>query len=174
MMTTTCGCGAVVPLTSGPAHAYVAASPGCWEQLGLLQARLLDHGIEGSCVVDAFAAQHPGHAEVERRQRKSVAVHLVALCLHHELGVGHRDLSRLRSHTSEVVLRALRLDDWPTLSPPTRWGDLTAAAVLSAPDSELADSVEAWGREVWTAWSAHHDEVRAWAMARLAGERARR
>jgi hypothetical protein len=150
----------------------MVAEPGCWHRFGLLQVRLLSVGLKDSVVVDAYAAQHPANAHRDRRQRQSVAVHLVALCLHHELGVGIADLLRLRGRTSSTVLPFLRVDDWPALTPPPSWGELNSLTVMSVPDRELPDAIREWPREVWRSWSAQHAVVRGWAEILLGGEHA--
>src|SRR5689334_13318620 len=57
------GCGGLFPLSDGPAHPYMTASPGCWQAFTAVLAadyaapeRMSFHQL----VVDAYAAQHPG------------------------------------------------------------------------------------------------------------------
>lgn len=166
-----CGCGASVPDEDGPRHPYLTTEPGCWRRFGELQVRLLDHGSRPSVVVDAFAAQHAGNAEHERRQRQSVAIHLVALCLAVEHGVHDEDLHRLRGRTSARVLPLLDIDEWPALTPPNSWGPLNAASLLALPVDRLGDVVRGWPSQVWCGWAAYHDVVRTWAALLLAGDR---
>lgn len=75
------GCGGLVPDVAGPTHPYLQASAGCWQLYGEVSAR--QHGESGSEPgqasvhwhhVDAYAVQHPGGSEHDRRQRQSVAV----------------------------------------------------------------------------------------------------
>lgn len=164
-----CDCGALVAEEAGPTHAYLHAEPGCWRAFGELQLRLAERGIDAGLAVDAYAAQHPGRAEVERRQRQSVAVHLIALHLRFERGVTAGRLMRYRGRCSATVLPLLGADDWPALEPPAEWGARTAPSLLALPDGELADAVERWAAEVWEAWAPHHALVRGWAGLLLEG-----
>ena len=61
--------------------------------------------------VDVYAVQHPGTDD--RRQRQSVALHLIGLChwLEHDL-----EMDRLNAITQRLA-NADR--DWPWLDPPT-------------------------------------------------------
>jgi hypothetical protein len=141
------GCGGQVPGIDGPTHVYMRASPGCWHLYGQLIAQAQDR-----VHVDCYAAQHPGGAEHDRRQRQSVAVHLISLCLlleHHR----HPDRGRM----SRTVLPRRGLDDWPYLPPPATLGTVTVA--------NAGLDLESWAKSVWTAWSAHHGTVRNWAEA---------
>src|ERR1700743_1357257 len=75
-------CGATVPVSDGPVHAYVPSSPGCWQMFGAVQAdEALRFGYPSAhrMVVDAYMAQHPGDGN-DRRDRQSVFAHLVGLC----------------------------------------------------------------------------------------------
>jgi hypothetical protein len=49
------------------------------------------------------------------------------------------------------------------LEPPDRIGTLTVCeAVIACGPDEHAAIVEAWARDVWTAWESHHKTVRGW------------
>jgi Family of unknown function (DUF5946) len=49
------------------------------------------------------------------------------------------------------------------LDPPKPIGTLTVRGPLHARGpEEHAASVEAWARDVWAAWEAHHETVRTW------------
>jgi hypothetical protein len=128
-VTQTCGCGGVVPREDGPTHPYLAAAPGCWRLYGELTLRLAGPGTAQPSHVDCYAAQHPGGAEVDRRQRASVAVHLVALCARLERGVPAERLNRVRSRVTATVLAARGLPDWPLLAAPEAFGPVTAAGL---------------------------------------------
>jgi hypothetical protein len=99
---------------------------------------------------DTYAVQHPGVDG--RRQRQSVAVHLIALCHWLEHGI------------EDPLLTALTRDalagrpDWPWLTPP----DTHALTFhdLGTPPSEA--DVRRWAESVWDAWSRHHAVVREW------------
>src|SRR5687768_12382269 len=82
------GCGALVPDSDGPTHAYIGASPGCWAVFGEVTAREYGDYRYASThrfTVDVYAAQHPGPPE--RRSIQSVAVHLISLHLALEKGM---------------------------------------------------------------------------------------
>jgi hypothetical protein len=142
------------------------AQPACWRSYGELTVRILglDPGDWQATHVDCYAASHPGGAELDRRQRASVAVHLVALCLRleHDVRPGH--LIELRAETTRLVLPALRRTDWPFLAPPTSFGEPTAPGLAGIPDAELPGALEEWPPSVWAAWADHHDIVRGWAV----------
>ncbi len=90
------GCGGEVVPSDGPRHAYVPAHPGCWATMCALEDDR--HALVGAGavsfvmdLVDAYAAQHP--ANPDRRNRPSVALHLMSLCagIEHGLdGAGRR------------------------------------------------------------------------------------
>lgn len=142
------GCGAVLPdEPDGPIHPYLDASPACWRRW----AELMTGSGAGRLSTDAYAAQHPGVDG--RRQRQSVAVHLIALC--HELEHGLTD-----PFVTDLTRRALiNRPDWPWLDPPDSYAvtarDL-AVPVISAEIRRLAEAV-------WDAWASHHHRVRQWA-----------
>ena len=126
---------------------YLDASPACWRRW----AELMTGSGAGRLSTDAYAAQHPGVDG--RRQRQSVAVHLIALC--HELEHGLTD-----PFVTDLTRRALiNRPDWPWLDPPDSYAvtarDL-AVPVISAEIRRLAEAV-------WDAWASHHHRVRQWA-----------
>lgn len=165
MSRTSCGCGSRVPVEQGPTHAYLRAAPACWRRYGELTVQLRERdGVDDllSTHVDCFAAQHVDGADVDLRQRRSVAVHLVALSLHLEHGTTGRALSRARQRTSAVVLPAFGLDEWPWLEPPARLGRVTVADLHAASADELPALARAWPAEVWAAWHQHHAVVGCW------------
>jgi hypothetical protein len=159
------GCAGLVPDVAGPTHAYMRSAPGCWALFGELGLRATGEGV--GLAVDAFAAQHPGGAEQDRRQRQSVGVHLVALCLVLDLGLTWPPLERVRGRTSALALPPGR--DWPHLGPPRFEGRLAVADLLPPGGGGAGPvdgaAVRAWAEDVWDAWSAHHATVRAWATA---------
>jgi hypothetical protein len=139
----------VLPQVDTPTHPYIGASPACWARHGRLQARAYEEPELRrllQVVVDTYAVQHPGVPG--RRQAQSVALHLMTLCLVLEDGADPR-------HGSKLHKRMVGPDyDW--LEPPEPIGTLTTA------DVESADDVLRWAREVWEAWSPHHETVRRW------------
>ena len=161
------GCAALVPDVAGPTHAYMRSAPGCWALFGELGITVTGSG--GELYVDAFAAQHPGGARTDRRQRQSVAVHLVALCLVLDLGLTWPPLEVVRGRTGRLALPAGA--DWPYLEPPRFEGRLAVADLVPAVagDPVRGAAVRRWAEDVWDAWSDHHRTVRPWAAAVRAG-----
>jgi hypothetical protein len=104
--------------------------------------------------VDAYAVQHPGGVP-ERRAIRSVAVHLMSLCLVLERGFTFEATTR---RLGGLVDRAR--PDW--LEPPVPNGTLTVEHPLAAPPAEHATRVREWAEDVWRAWQAHHPTVDAW------------
>lgn len=160
------GCGGDVPDVGGPTHPYMLASPGCWAVYGRWMADLARSSASppgvGTHHVDCYAVQHPDGAEVDRRQRQSVAVHLVALCLLLDHGLPPAVATRARARTTETVAAATGLDDWPLLAPPADRGGTTISDVARADADALGPVVRRWVEECWAAWDAHHATVRAW------------
>jgi uncharacterized protein DUF5946 len=159
-LNTTCpGCGIALPAHSGPTHAYVGASPACWQ----LYARLCadpysrrDGTRLRRLVVDTYAAQHPGIKR--RRAMQSVAVHLMGLCVLLERDGEARRLSPVLGR-----MPARKTMDLHWLTPPDLTRCRTAADVLAAgPADDYATSAEAWAKSVWAAWRPHHETVRGW------------
>lgn len=159
-VTTRCpGCGLTLPVYGGPTHAYVGASPACWQLYCRLSADPFARR-EGTrlrrLVVDAYAAQHPGTEH--RRATQSVAVHLMGLCVLLE-----RDGETRRLNPVLGRMPARKTMDLHWLTPPDFKRCKTAADVLEAGAADAyADSAEAWAKSVWAAWRPHHETVRAW------------
>lgn len=144
------------------------ASAGCWQVYNELIADTLTTpagAVERWHHVDCFAVQHPGGAQADRRQRQSVAVHLVSLCLLHEFGQQPRRAPVRRGSTSRHVLAWAGLDDWPFLTPPADLGPVTVRDVRAASAGERVERMQAWATAAWSAWGAHHEVVRVWAAA---------
>lgn len=161
------GCGGLVADDAGPTHAYMLAAPGCWSLYGEWSAtRAFDPATDAFARthhVDCYAVQHPGNADVDRRQRQSIAVHLIALCLHFDF---QEPLSRAnvhRSTASDTVLAALGLDDWPYLATPAGAADVTIVDVAAAARGDEGPAVRRWAESTWSLWAEHHATVRLWA-----------
>lgn len=151
------GCGLRLPSCDGPTHPYIEASPACWALSGQMLARAYS---DAACrevlqlAVDAYACQHPG--QPGRRSAQSVGIHLMTLCLVLEHGADPREGPKLHK-------RMVAHPTFTWLEPPADRGDLTAAAAFETLDAEAyVASATAWASVVWTAWSIHHDTVRAW------------
>jgi hypothetical protein len=157
------GCGLVLPEADAPTHAYIGSSAACWALFGrLLEREFGDATLFRAhhLTVDAYAAQHPG--VVERRAIQSVAVHLMALCLHVEEGVDPSKSPGLRKRMADG-------HEFRWLDPPRLDGVMTVADVLRARAGvEHCEYAEAWARSVWQAWSCYHHVVREW-VARALG-----
>lgn len=156
------GCGALLQPSHGPTHDYIGASPACWAAYGELLAREFGDPAYGWLhrqTADAYAAQHPGVDG--RRQRQSVALHLIALChwLEHRLG----------GSAINVITRQLAASNeaWPWLKPPRAYG-MTVVDVLAATSRDEHTTLSRmWAASVWGAWSPHHELVRRWAADSL-------
>ncbi len=154
------GCGAPVPVTDGPTHPYIGASPGCWAIYGRVLAR--EYGEYAyppvHCLtVDAYAAQHPGAPS--RRSIQSVAIHLIGLHLILERGY---EPERATAAIRDVLARG---HDLVWLDPPAPPGAVTVLDVVEARGlAEHTERVEEWAGSVWEAWEAHHGKIRRWAV----------
>jgi hypothetical protein len=155
------GCGAQVPNVpeTRTRAEYVGSAPGCWQLYTDLLAREysdLRYAAAHQLTVDTYMVQHPG--EPARRGAQSVAIHLVGLCLMLERGRTPAELPGLRKRVVE------RHDAFPWLAPPPSLGDLTVVDILAAGSAEEHRLVvDRWAASAWAAWSAHHEQVRAWA-----------
>lgn len=153
------GCGArYLPQVLDETHAYIGASPACWAAYGELLAREFGNPAYGRVhrhSADVYAVQHPG--DDGRRQRQSVALHLIAICRWLEHG---DDVVRLNHDTQRLASDAR---DWPWLEPPSAY-PMTVLDVLDARRGpEHAELVRRWAEATWAAWSTHHGTVRGWA-----------
>jgi hypothetical protein len=157
------GCGLVLAVHAGPTHAYVGATPACWEQYRQLSsppfARELGSRLR-RLAEDTYAAQHPGVEQ--RRSMQSVAIHLMGLCVLIEREGEERRLIPVLGRMPARTTLGLH---W--LTPPQHNGTITVVDVVKAgPDAAHGPSVEAWARDVWRAWSPHHATVRGWLDAK--------
>jgi hypothetical protein len=153
------GCGAVLPGSDGPKHAYLGASPACWDLYERL-ARPSSESRDGTRVRrltrDAYAAQHPGVPQ--RRAVQSVAVHLMDLCI---LLERDGEVRRLVPVLGRMPPR--RTLDLHWLEPPKVRGTMTIVDALDpSAGNGRAAPVEAWALDVWAAWEPHHVTVRRW------------
>ncbi len=148
-------CGLVTPYSAGERHPYLGASAACWALFGEVLEREYSNPAYMTVhrtTVDAYAAQHPG--EAESRTISSINVHLVGLHLTLERRL-HPDFVR-----RVIGSLTLRKDQMRWLSPPASLGEIRIDHVRAASSPEdHAARVDAWGRSVWRAWSAHHGEV---------------
>ncbi len=153
------GCGAIFqPLPEIKPHEYLGASGACWSAFGELIAREFSdpaYGVVHRHTVDIYAAQHPGVDG--RRQRQSVAVHLISLCAWLEHGLGPDALLPVTRRLADGQR------DWPWLVPPSGYS-VTVRDVLSATSgADHVAEVRSWAQVVWGAWAVHHATIRQWA-----------
>lgn len=153
------GCGArYLPQVLDETHPYIGASPACWSAFGELLAREFGdptYGVVHRHTADVYAVQHPGTDG--RRERQSVAVHLVGLCHWLEHGLTDVELNPMTQALASSEA------DWPWLTPPEHY-DVTVVDVLRATrGEEHVRLTRAWAESVWEAWAGHHDIVRNWA-----------
>jgi hypothetical protein len=139
------------------------AAPGCWSlYCSLLEWRssLTDseNGAAAQHLIDAYAAQHATNPE--RRNRQSVAVHLMSLCAALERGI---DGARLRHLIGGWTHR-----EYPLLLPRPASYSVTVADVAATASEDRPAAVVAWAGSTWAAWSAHGDLVRSWLVDALA------
>jgi Family of unknown function (DUF5946) len=151
------GCGAAVPDDDGPIHAYMHAASGCWALYGsVLEWQYASSATRqpevSQWLVDAYAAQHA--TNTDRRNRQSVALHLVSLCAAFEGGMPAGDRQRL--------IGRLAHREYPVLDPLVTSFAITVRDVADAADGERPDAVQCWARVTWDAWAAQHDVVRSW------------
>lgn len=143
------GCGGWFPQESGPTHAYMLSTPGCWGAYGILLAREYESpalfAAAHRFTVDAYALQHPGDAG-DRRAVQSVWVHYTAL---------HLLFARAASAASaRATMGRLARGEFEPLPPAPTGFAMTAADVLARPAGEHATAVRDWARAAWDAWSA--------------------
>lgn len=150
------GCGALVQDLPHQPHPYIGASAGCWEVFGEILAR--EYGEYNyperahRLTVDTYAVQHPGMPN--RRAIQSVTGHLISLYLLLEANVNGRAATQ--------ALRAIfrQADHFTWLEPPQPNGRITVLDVVQAGNlAEHERRVEAWARDVWGAWAAHHAHI---------------
>jgi len=108
------------------------------------------HGL----AVDAYAASHGGDGS-QRRDRQSVCVHLIALCV--VLDRGNAPAKRT------ALLRRLtaRKRDWPRLTRPSGIPALDHTHAENASNLEnYASRVEEWAHAVWLFWTPEHRRIK--------------
>jgi Family of unknown function (DUF5946) len=147
----------VVPGTDGPVHAYMPAVPGCWElfcSLADWKARLAGPGMITAAqdLMDAYAAQHPNSSD--RRNRQSVAVHLMSLCLGLERGAsGAQRRSLIGTWTHR---------EYPVPVPPPDSYEVTARDIAAAAEPGRIALISQMAALTWSSWAVHHPAIRAW------------
>jgi len=151
-------CGGEYPNIDGPVHRYMTSSPGCWSVYSEVLAREYsnpNYFEVHRLTVDAYAVQHPGSKD--RQSIQSVGFHLMRLCLllEHELITGKANDAMLDAGKNK--------HSFVYLEPPPDLGSITAADAYRAKSVEEHKAiVKDWARNVWDAWSIHHDTIREW------------
>lgn len=152
------GCGGLFPDIECPTHRYMESSPGCWAAYGEVLAREYSdpqyfeiHRL----TVDTFAVQHPGQPSPQ--SIKSVAYHLVRLCLILERGLE-------MEHANDAMLAITKTkENFTWLTPPASMGSVTVADVFGAANAdEHKRLVRSWAASAWEAWSPHHLVIHGW------------
>jgi len=149
----------MAPAVDGPVDPYGGASAACWAAFG--QVTLRDFAEFQSppvlrLIVDAYMSQHPGLGTAAGR--RSVAVHLVGLCLVLERGAS----GKVVGHTLAQVYPDKR--DIAAFDPVPWLGEVTVASMLDAHDlASHSRQARVWAEAVWRAWAAVHPRIRAWA-----------
>ena len=155
-------CQAELPVSDGPTHRYLGASPACWALFSALvnagDPPLAPHPLT-ALLVDAYAAQHPGVPGPQAIQ--SVAVHVLAL-----EGVFNRKVAP--DNAQWVRLRALRGRGqghrFRWLDPPSFAGSITIAEIVKQPTaSARSDLAARYAEEMLQLWrAAQGDMIDAW------------
>jgi hypothetical protein len=156
------GCGGLVPDIEGPVHAYMLAAPGCWALYTRLEdwkadLPAADRPTAAQHLTDSYAVQHPTNPD--RRNRQSVAIHLMSLCASLEAGVPGEKL--------RYLLGTWAGREYPVLTPWPEGYEFTARDIAYASGEDRADLVPALASSTWLAWSVHHEQVREWLTAAL-------
>ena len=154
------GCGAFCQSGGTITHRYMESSPGCWAAYGEVLAREYSDptyfGVH-RLTVDAYAVQHPGQLSPQSIQ--SVALHLISLYLVLERGI---DLTRA---TEAMQTAAKHKTRFRWLVPPLERGRVTIKEVRDAATGVgHRCAVQAWAESGWSAWSPHHDTIKAWSL----------
>jgi len=150
-------CKALVTNISGPTHAYLGASAGCWKIYGDILAKEYsdpDHMKVHRLTVDAYAVQHPGIPAP--RAIQSVNVHLLALFLILEKKC---DFKSATYAMGRLIEKNKGKFIW--LAPPKSLGKITVIDVVKAANAtEHQKSVKDWAASAWLAWQYHHEKIR--------------
>jgi hypothetical protein len=138
-------------------HTYMLSAAGCWARYcsledwkaGLAGEQAIDIIQD---LVDSYASQHATNRD--RRNRQSVAVHLMSLCAGLEWTLSGRQ------RRGRIGLLAGQ--DYPMLEPPPASYRITVSDVVAAPEKTRAPMIEGLAASTWSAWAYHHDTIRSW------------
>lgn len=151
------GCGAQVPDQEGPTHSYMLSAPGCWALYSSLLVWTNELTVRGELtavqrIADIYAVQHATNPD--RRNRQSVALHLMSLCGSLENGISG---ARLRT-----MIGGWAHTGYPQLAPRPAGYPVTIRGVTDINLDFRMTTVDNWATSAWAAWSAHHNTVRGW------------
>ena len=152
------GCGLALAAPTAPTGiAPPGSSEGCWSVLLEVSAFEAEHvGLSAGhqLLVDAYGAQHAQPGSIR------LPYSLVGLLL------------ALEEDWPGPAVRALHgrmgrpRPDWPALARPRLRGgrtilDVAAAGARAGSEAGHESELRTWAAEVWAAWSAQHEQVRA-------------
>lgn len=148
------GCTLRMPASDRTYDGSYHTSPECWsvytEVLGAEFGNAILYGAVHQLTVDSYAVQHAGGDHTD----KSIAVHLAGLHLVLDRGMRPPNVPPLLRRLADVI------PEWPHFLPPVERGSLTVFDVaLTDSVQEHIDTVEGWAKQMWAAWSTHHDAV---------------
>jgi hypothetical protein len=102
--------------------------------------------------VDAYSLQHP---DEYMRSGKSFVAHLTGMCA----ALEYENALIINQAVQKWLSKNPRIDKPVNL--PERRGSLTISHIQSAADAkEHTGRVQEWARDVWGAWSEHHELAR--------------
>ncbi len=156
---TTCpGCGDRFDAITGPTHAYMTSSPGCYTAFNsLLAAEYGDPALLPThrLTVDTYAVQHPGDPNA-RRAVQSVGLHLARLKLQlaHDLPPKETNdvMLGLSKHKSSLI----------ALAPPAQFTQTVADIAPHAGTALHSAKVSQWALTTWQDYAAHHTYISEW------------
>lgn len=151
-------CQATVPqVVNGAQHAYIGASPGCWDIFSQVMAREYEnvaYAVAHRMTVDAYMVQHPGQPSPQSIQ--SVCVHLMGLYWVLDAGWATTKARTGLGLATEII-------EFKWLDPPERLGNITIMDIFAAQDAEEHNhQVKRWARCAWEAWQPYHDVIKMW------------
>lgn len=156
---TTCpGCGGQFDAISGPTHAYMTSSPGCFTAFNsLLTAEYSDPALLPThrLTVDTYAVQHPGDPN-DRRAVQSVGLHLARLKLQlaHDLPPKETNdvMLGLSEHKSSLI----------AFAPPTQFTLTVADITPHAGTAQHSAKIRQWAQATWQDHAPHHAYILKW------------
>ncbi|GAA6182415.1 hypothetical protein NBRC116594_38530 [Shimia sp. NS0008-38b] len=156
---TTCpGCGGRFDNITGPTHAYMISSSGCYAAFNrLLAAEYSDPALRTThrLTVDTYAVQHAGDPN-SRRAVQSVGLHLARLKLQLTHDLPPKETNDVMLGMSEHKATLI------PLAPPTRFTLTVADVAPRAGTKQHSAKVRDWAQATWDDYAAHHDYISDW------------